>query len=284
MEIRNLEHIDFDTLFRGFERAFADYQIHFDKEEVRSMLKRRGYNPRLSFAAFDDEEIAAFTLNGIGTFGGIATAYDTGTGTVKEYRGRGLAGKIFEFSVPFLKEAGIRQYLLEVLQDNEKAISVYRKMKFEVTREFDCFRQSIRDIDVSPYPIDIQCCDIKPIDPVEACRLQSFCDFLPSWQNSTDSIERGKDGLTGLAAIAEGSPIGYCIFDPETGDLTRIAVREDFRRKGIGSRLLQEAAAGMNTDFIKVLNVSPDCHTLTEFLKKSNIPLASRQFEMILPL
>ena len=90
MEIRSLEHIDYDVLFRGFENAFSDYEIHFDKEEVRSMLERRGYNPELSFAAFEKGEIVAFTLNGIGLFNGVPTAYDTGTGTVKAYRVKGL--------------------------------------------------------------------------------------------------------------------------------------------------------------------------------------------------
>lgn len=107
MEIRNLEHTDFDTLFYAFERAFSDYEIHFEKEEVRSMLHRRGYNPELSFAAFVNDEIVAFTLNGTGTFNTYPTAYDTGTGTMKEYRGQGLAGKIFTHSIPFLKSKHI---------------------------------------------------------------------------------------------------------------------------------------------------------------------------------
>lgn len=37
MEIRNLAEIDFDTVFRGFERAFSDYEIRFEKEEVRGL-------------------------------------------------------------------------------------------------------------------------------------------------------------------------------------------------------------------------------------------------------
>lgn len=101
MEIRNLEHTDFETIFHGFKKAFADYEIHFEKEEVRSMLKRRGYNPQLSFAAFDNDEIVAFTLNGTGTFNGVLTAYDTGTGTIKQYRGQSIAGKIFTHSSLF---------------------------------------------------------------------------------------------------------------------------------------------------------------------------------------
>ena len=143
MEIRSLENIGFDELFEGFSNAFSDYEIQFDKSEVQSMLKRRGYIPKLSFAAFEGGKIVAFTLNGIGMFNGIQTAYDTGTGTVKEYRGYGLAGKIFRYSLPFLKQAGIRQYLLEVLQNNHKAITVYRRMQFDTTREFNCFKQAI---------------------------------------------------------------------------------------------------------------------------------------------
>lgn len=96
MKFRKLSDCSFDTLYKGFGRAFADYQIHFEKEEIRSMLRRRGYDADLSFAFFDKGEIVAFTLNGTGTFDGIPTAYDTGTGTAKEYRGKGLAGEIFK--------------------------------------------------------------------------------------------------------------------------------------------------------------------------------------------
>ena len=59
MEIRSLEHIGFDTLFEGFSNAFSDYEIHFEKSEVQSMLTRRGYVPQLSFAAFDKGKIVA---------------------------------------------------------------------------------------------------------------------------------------------------------------------------------------------------------------------------------
>ncbi|TGX81147.1 GNAT family N-acetyltransferase [Palleniella muris] len=281
MEIRNLEHTDFDTLFHGFEKAFADYEIHFEKEEVRSMLIRRGYNPKLSFAAFVNNEIVAFTLNGTGTFNGIPTAYDTGTGTVKECRGQRIAGKIFTYSIPFLKEAGISQYLLEVMQNNQKAIGVYRRMDFEVTREFDCFRQTIDHIDNRKVNTD---CSIEQVNADAIREAQHYCDFSPSWQNSFESIERGIAELRCLGAFLDGKMVGYCVFDIHTGDLTQIAVLRECRRKRVASRLLQEVTARMKTDFIKVLNISPNNTTMSVFLESKNIPLASRQFEMILPL
>lgn len=282
MEFRNLEHTDFDTLFHGFERAFSDYEIRFEKEEVRSMLKRRGYNPQLSFAAFENGEIVSFTLNGIGIFNGIPTAYDTGTGTVKEYRGHGLAGNIFGHSLPHLKDAGIRQYLLEVLQNNSNAIAVYRRMNFKITREFNCFRQTIENISNSKATTAE--CIIEPVDTDFISKAQIFCDFSPSWQNSMESIKRGKSEIKCIGALINGTPAGYCVFDPNTGDLTQIAVKNEFRRKGIASRLLNEAIGLMKTNFVKVLNIDSDNPSLTEFLNSKNITLANKQFEMSLQL
>lgn len=284
MEIRSLENIDFETLFDGFSKAFSDYEVHFDKSEVRSMLTRRGYDPKLSFAAFEGTDIVAFTLNGTGLFDGVPTAYDTGTGTIKEYRGQGLAGKIFNYSLPYLRQAGIRQYLLEVLQNNHRAISIYRQMGFSPTREFDCFKQSISEI-AAPQRLN-HCANLRigpiEVDTVRAC--QPFCDFNPSWQNGIESIERGIDGLTCLGAFIDDNPVGYSVFDRATGDLTQIAVKRKFRRQGIASRLLNEVLKRMATDFVKIINVEADNQSLPAFLQSRNISLMNKQFEMTMDL
>lgn len=83
MEIKSLANTGFDTIFEAFSKAFADYEMQQDKEQLRSMLKRRGFNADLSFAAFEGDDIVAFTFNGIGSFEGATMAYDTGTGTLK---------------------------------------------------------------------------------------------------------------------------------------------------------------------------------------------------------
>lgn len=99
-----------------------------------------------------------------------------------------------------------------------------------------------------------------------------------------ESIERGKSGLKYLGATIGRAAVGYCVFDPATGDITQIAVGKDYRRRGIGTWLSQEAVRGMETDFVKVLNVSADNHEMPSFLKNVNVDLASRQFEMLLQL
>lgn len=284
MEIKSLEHADFDMLFNGFEKAFLDYEIRFEKDELRSILKRRGYNPELSFAAFDADEIVAFTFNGTGTFNGISTAYDTGTGTVKEYRGKGIAKEIFEYSIPYLKEAGIKQYLLEVLQNNTKAISVYQKLGFKITREFDCYRQNKNDINSVIVNERMLPIEIAPVEVASILHASNFFDFCPSWQNSLDSIERAGSDLVCIGAFAANGLVGYCVFDPLTGDLSQIAVNRQFRRQKIASRLLLDMVKRTKSNSIKVLNVMPSCHSMTAFMNKNNLKTAGKQFEMALLL
>lgn len=278
MKIRSLEKTEFETIFRAFSQAFADYEMQWNKAQLLTMLKRRGFVPELSFAAFDNEEILAFTFNGIGVFNGKPTAYDTGTGTLKDYRGRGLATEIFETSLPYLKENNIEQYLLEVLQHNPKAISVYKKLSFETTRELNYFMQKNEKID---RRLKISGYSVEQLDTLNFESVSGFWDFYPTWQNDFQAIQRASEDFIFLGVFTGTKLIGYCIFEPDSGDITQIAVEKQHRRKGIGTLLLNEAIKFNKNDSIKIMNTDTQCISITEFLKTNNIPLKGKQFEMI---
>lgn len=279
MVIQSLGKTDFDTIFEAFNQAFADYELQLNREQLQSMLKRRGFNADLSFAAFDGNKIAAFTLNGIGSYNGVSTAYDTGTGTLKEYRRKGLATKIFEYSIPFLKEKGIRQYLLEVLQHNTKAVSVYRNLGFKVTREFNYFMQLNEEIK-NELPVDSLFL-IKQIDIQEFPFISDFWDFYPSWQNSFESIQRAANDFISLGVFAENKLIGYCVLERASGDITQLAVDKSYRRQRVASLLLGEAIKWNKNDGVKIINTDISCSSITDFLKAKNIDVKGKQFEMI---
>lgn len=280
MEIKSLAHTSFDTIFHAFEKAFATYEIQLDKAQLQTMLKRRGFEPLLSFAAFEGDEIVAFTLNGTGSFNGIFTAYDTGTGTLAEHRGKGLATRIFEYSIPFLKEANIQQYLLEVLQHNTKAVSVYRNLGFEVTREFNYFVQDNKEIRNEIKPTNLPCV-IKNIYIEKFNSLSEFWDFTPSWQNSFESIKRTSDDFICSGAFVDEKLVGYSVFEPVSGDITQIAVNKNYRRQGIASLLLQEIMIQNRYGSLKVVNTDISCTSITSFLESKNIALRGKQFEMV---
>lgn len=267
-------------MFDAFSEAFADYEMQLDKEQLWTMLKRRGFDPSLSFGAYEDGKIVSFTFNGIGDFYGVPTAYDTGTGTLKEYRGQGLATAIFEHSIPYLRESGVKQYLLEVLQHNTGAVSVYSKLGFRVVREFNYFMQENdkvnKNIKAPGVPFSVGVIGIPDYDSVSG-----FWDFRPSWQNSFESVNRAAEDFICLGAFVGEELAGYCIFAPSSGDITQIAVNRVYRRKGIGSLLLGEMLRLNKHGSVKAVNADTTCDSVTGFMKAMNISPAGRQFEMI---
>ncbi|MBS1777978.1 MAG: GNAT family N-acetyltransferase [Bacteroidetes bacterium] len=281
MEIRSLKDIGFDALYAAWDEAFKGYAASWSREELQKDLRRRGYTPELSFGAFDNDRLVSFTLNGIGTFNGIKTAYDTGTATVADYRGKGLATQIFEAAVPQLKDAGCKQYLLEVLQDNSSAISVYKKLGFTITRGFNYFRQEADKIKIK-HATPLHNIEIKPITIALKNEMVALGDHAPSWQNSFESIERASDDFVMKGAYKADELIGYGILAPATGDITQLAVHKDHRRQGIGSAILHSLLQSNKSGKTKVINTEETDDAITSFLEANGIPKGGSQYEMIL--
>lgn len=280
MEIKCLADISLDVLFDSFQKAFATYETQWAKPELMAMLQRRGFVPELSFAAFDGADIVSFTFNGIDNYNGIPTAYDTGTGTLKAYQGKGLATEVFNYSIPFLKKAGIQEYLLEVLQHNTAAVSVYKKIGFQVTREFYYFKQKTATItnNIKPESLNYT---VKPININDYGIVESFWDFKPSWQNSFASINRFAEHFVSLGIFDGDTIVGYCVFEPSSGDITQIAVDRKYRRRGIGTLLFQKILESLPSDAMKLINTDTSCTSITAFLESKQLEPAGKQYEMV---
>ncbi len=296
--ITSLERVSFETLYATFKEAFGDYEMQVNKNELQVMLSRRGFDASLSFGLFEDDELKSFIFNGVGIFKGEKTAYDSGTGTLKECRGKGYASKIFAYSLPYLRKAGVSQYLLEVLQHNTGAYSVYKKLGFEVSREFNYFVQDASQVRIPERALPAGY-EIREISAGRLAEtnglgefgefggfgdLSDFGDFAPSWQNSNEAIARRAEDFRVFVAMHHWKPVGYCIFEPASGDVTQIAVAETHRRKGIASALLTEALKANRHTNIKIVNTEPGCTSITDFLASIGITPKGKQFEMIMRL
>lgn len=280
MELRSLHDIKPEQLYLAFSEAFKDYELQLDREGLDRMLKRRGFDPQLSLGAFEKEQLVAFTFNGTGLFQNTRTAYDTGTGTIEAFRGRGLAREIFQHSIPFLAKAGIQQYLLEVLQHNDKAVKLYAKLGFEISREFYYYIQDKSELRFRLRDLD----PAYTMEPTSISRLIETADFseiLPSWQNSRESIRRGINDLKAIALLLSGSMAGYCIFEPLSGDITDLAVAREHRGKHLGKHLLASAIQEISAPEIKVINIPTDAEGINVFLRSCNLQPSGKQYEMI---
>ena len=280
-EIRNLADTSFEDICTAFLDAFADYGMTLDKVSLSAMLKRRGARMDLSFAAFDNDRIVSFIINGIGNFRGRTMAYDTGTGTIKEYRGLKLTDRIFAFAAHNLAKAGIESYILEVLTDNTPAVKIYTRQGFEIAREFDCYKGETSEIIGKLACRSNESVEIAAIPAEDIESYSRFFDFEPSWQNSIESIKRNSEAFVCLQEKKGPEVVGIAVSEAAYGDITLLAVSQEHRREGIGSRLLFELMKRNKLSTAKILNVEHGCKSMAEFALAAGFALSCTQYEMI---
>ncbi len=197
IEIKRLrvlsEELSLDDLCEAWQLCFIDYGLNVTKTQIFNMLSRRGYLAELSFGAFSDNKMISMTLNCLGRYNGVPSLYDTSTGTAIDFRRKGLAESTILQSIEAAKSVGAQQYILEVLTSNEKAISLYKKLGFEILREYFTFRSALKDLTlttatVKPLPANIELRELASLPSEE--EMSAMWDFTPSWQNSVGSVQR----------------------------------------------------------------------------------------------
>lgn len=258
--IRTLTDDDFESLFAAFTAAFSDYVVKLSptREQLLEMFTRRGWISELSVAAFEGETMVAFTVNGAH---GIR-AYDSGTGVIPTHRRRSLARALMERSFEVLR--GRREYVLEVLDNNERAIAMYRDLGFQETRGLQCW-----SLESSSRQVD----EPRRLEDSETRRL--WWDVQPSWQNSSAAVHRAR-----APRLVLGDDDAYAVLFPGNGDLAQLAVRPEARRRGLGTALLHEAA-GIAGKPLRIMNVDERDPGIAVFLERVGAKRTVRQLEMV---
>lgn len=280
--IKNLVSTPVEQIHAAFLKAFSDYQIKMQlslDEFNLHMLLRRGLCREVSFGLFDDEELVGITLNGLRDWNGKRTVYDICTGFVPEQRGKGLAKQVFEAMMPHLKTANVQQYLLEVLQDNAPAITLYKKAGFEVTRELTCYRGDVDKFDFSKSALCSR--EIREVKDPEWNLYPTFWNFQPSWQNSIDSIKSVLEHARIFHALDCDRCVGYGVIVPARGDVTQMAVHPKYRRQKIGTALLKALAQCSTTGSVVLVNNEKTEASVAAFFESVHCSLFVSQYEML---
>lgn len=284
---RFLKESDYPEIYRTFLEAFSDYALsmkYMNEAILYNRALKNGIDFECSAGAFVEDKMTGFTMVGIDDWQGIRSAFDIATGIVKSCRGQGVARSMFEVIVPRLKENGVKQFLLEVLQENEPAIKAYTKIGFQIIREFECFQLESKGSDLQyTARIDIE---IRETDKHDLSGFQSFYDWHPSWENSIASILRIPDEVHTFIASFEGKTSGTLVYYPGLHWIMAIAVDPAYRRKGIATHLFNHlfTTIPMSSRVLKLNNVQHDDHDLITFLEKVGFEKYTSQYEMSLQL
>lgn len=278
-----LESIGIETLHETFLNAFSDYQVKMDLPilKFQYMLQRRGYVAKASIGAFNDDILVGFVLNGVRNWDGKLTAYDTGTGVIETYRKQGITSNMLLNVRQLFKEMGVEQYLLEVIQSNTSAFQIYKKQGFKILRDFECFHLDKNKYNpITTYKVE----HINMVNPDDWRKLKGFWDFVPSWQNSIDSINAVSDAFIYSIVRLDDNIVGYGVIDKKTGDIPQIAVNKNYRRKGIARSIFADLIKNTESYNINVINVDGESRSMKDFLLKLGFECGVSQYEMILKL
>jgi ribosomal protein S18 acetylase RimI-like enzyme len=187
---------------------------------------------------------------------------------------------MFDVACEELAGRGVCRFVLEVLESNEQAIKAYTRVGFTTRRLFDCYEFSPGAVKRPANPKLVQ---IHHPPSIDLEQWLCWRDWNPSWQNSDESVSESVEEVIYLEAMVENEPVGGAIVVPQARDLPQIAVAPQWRRHGIGSALLTEAAGLIERgEPLRIINVDASAKPDAGFFGRSAVKSLPGQFEMVL--
>lgn len=269
------------ALYQAFVSAFSDYFVQFHPS--RSQFEQRLFhklNVRLdlSGAIFDNSGIVAFVLHSLGSYQGVMTAYNGGTGVVPAFRHQGLGRSLYRFLLPLLMEAGAERVLLEVICENQPARRLYQSLGFRAQRELRCFALRGPSNHITVPNVTVR--QVYQLPTV----LATVRSFEPTFMDSDGQLPHNLAAETILEAVAGESTIGFVIFQHEIGRISQLAVHPAHRGQGIGRLLVSKARQLARTHQLTIMNIPETEIATLQALERMGFVNEVNQVEMELRL
>ncbi|MFA6056947.1 MAG: GNAT family N-acetyltransferase [Taibaiella sp.] len=271
MEIKNLKDTPFGDIVQAIGESFADYFVPLPSEVAywEQRFKGARVNLELSFGMFDQGKLVGFIINGVDYSNGFKTAFNTGTGVTEAARGHGVTDNLYQYAIPIFKEHGIQCCSLEVIEQNARAIHVYQRIGFNISKRLKCFKGTI---DPSDEKVMVQEIPFSALEP------QSIAaDKFYSWDNSSTAIKASGDIYKCYKVTDEsGVDAGYFIINPSSGHMAQFESIND--HPGKVSQLLTGVSSVSST--VKINNVDTTRTYITSSFLKAGLENFIDQYEM----
>ena len=276
MKLITLDQVEFSKIVDCFNLSFSDYFIKFVVDETYLRKRWHGANIHLSLSAgvLEGDELVGFIVIGIGERNGKKASYNGGTGVIPTQRGKGYTTKMYDFLLPKFKAMGVECHVLEVIQENVKAIHLYEKAGLKIDRGLNSFRGKILLNKKRNENITVQ-----EVEKLDWNLINSFNDYFPSWDFTNIAIIRNIKDYQFFAAYEKESIIGYVIVKTKDGMIMQFGVNQSHRRKKVGSTLFFY----LKNHFpeIRIVNIDDREQHVIQFAKYIGLKNTVNQYEMV---
>lgn len=259
--------------------SYRDYPvaIHFTPDQFDFFVRSHDIDLKLSVVAEHDGDLAgAVQLARRGDQGWVA-----GLGVRPEYRHSGVARGLMETVMANAAAAGLRQLRLEVLYQNEAALTLYQALGWQYERELLIWSRP-PDQGLLPVP-DEFLDDVAPAWLLEKCF--GWHDQPPCWQRQRATLAYlDEAGLQGSALLREGQPVAYALrlpLEKHKLHLVDVAVDPAVGIRSAGRPLLQALYHLFPKATFQLQNEPVDSHLNPLFVALA-YRVTQRQYEMVL--
>ncbi len=271
MEIKNLKNTSYDVIVECLSKSFKGYFVQIPSEV--SFWKNRFKNARvdksLSWGVFNGDDLVGYVMNGIDIDKGELTAFNTGTGIIEDFRGNKLVDKMYEFGIPKLKEKGVTRCTLEVIDNNYRAIRVYERTGFKITRRIKCYKGVLQ----KKEGVKIKVTKIDKLDFTNS-------EELYSWDHNIKAVKTAGSQYTSFQVYDlknNDLVAGHFIINPANGYIAQMEAYDG------NWELIFNGISQISTE-IKINNIDEERKDLIAHLNHLGIENVIDQFEMEMKL
>lgn len=208
IRIKPLSECTITEVLQAWNEGFKGYysNVTMTVDAFLARMANEGLSAEHSVVAFAGDDPAGIVINGFRTIGGERVAWNGGTAVAAAYRRQGVGRRLLEASFELYRKEQVTLATLEAIEDNEKAIALYRDMGYSVAGRLLVMQQK--------GSAAAQAADgaaryaVQRCKPQEAARLD-FYEPLAPWQTQWMSA---RDGEAVIVRDAEGRPAAYGIF------------------------------------------------------------------------
>lgn len=254
------------TIVNCLVRSFKGYFVRMP--EGVDFWQNRFNNSRvdlsLSWGVFDKDNLVGFVIHGIDYLDETLTAYNAGTGVLPNYRGKGLVDKMYKFGRPRLMERGVECCILEVIDQNQRAIKVYKRIGFKEIGKRYCYTGSV----TARQKVVLRETTLNEI-------IKLFDDGHYAWDNTFATLRMAQETYRKYLVHdpEDDALIGYFVVNQQTGYLAQLEARDEFWH-----HLFSGVSQICPT--IKINNIHWNRMGLLRFLDDNGFENTINQFEM----
>lgn len=262
---KKCSQVSIEDVFEAFSKGFSDYiiQLSITREFfVKRFFGVEGNKLEHSFIAYDENVPVGVVLGGIKNYEGIKTLRCGTLAVIPEYRGKGISQKLMELHRKEAVDNGCRQMFLEVIKGNDRAISFYKKLKYE--KIYDLYYYTLNNvaglINKCELNITFKNINMKELKIIR----EKINDVHINWQNDMDYIEMSENKAI-IGAFVNNKMIGVICANKNT-KINFVWVDKIWRNQGIGTSLVIKAAEELGLE--KITMGLPNNASIQGFIKK----------------